>query len=236
MREDEAFVGRSLVCHLGGANRVRLEDGEDPPDLVLVIDGQRVGVEVTRLAQFTVRPDGSLGNRATDDSFGLRVVDDLNSRLGPLLPDDVDVFVHLEMPADSGGRFRTRLFSWIQEIVAAPELGFEAERRIEGAYVRIRVIRRRLSEKRIVGLVGNDHSSPDVGFNARLLLEDRIHTKHDICKDLPGSIWLALFNDYWLADADSYQLAFRALRLQHCFKRIFLVSDNGHVAELRAEA
>ncbi len=236
MRDEEAHVGRSLVAFLGGPEHAQFEPGDDPPDLVFFLDGDRVGVEVTRLSQFTIRPDGTLGNRTTDDSFGLRAVDELNAKFGSALPDDVDLFIHVEMPAQSGGKFKSKLTAWVQEIVASPAVGREEERVIEGASVRIRAINRRKSEKRIVGLIGNGYSSPDVGLNALLLLEDRIATKNEICSGLPRPVWLALLNDYWLADADSYQLAMGKLPIQHCFKRIFLVRDDGHVSELRSEA
>lgn len=236
MRKEEAHVGRSLVAFLGGPERAQVVPGDDPPDLVLFLDGDRIGVEVTRLSQFTIRPDGSLGNRATDDSFGLRTVDALNTKFGSTLPDDVDLFIRVKMPVQSGGKFKSKLTAWVQEIVASPEVGLEYERVIEGSSVRIGAIKRRNSEKRIVGFIGNEHSSPHVGLNALLLLEDRIATKHEICSGLPGPVWLALLNDYWLADAGSYQLAMEKLTIQHCFERIFLVRDDGHVSELRSEA
>ena len=36
-----------------------------------------------------------------------------------------------------------------------------------------------------------------------------------------GPIWLAVFNDYWLADADTYAAACQQLKMSHCFKRLF---------------
>jgi hypothetical protein len=83
-----------------------------------------------------------------------------------------------------------------------------------------------------VGFVVNTNSSPDIGLNARLVLEERIRTKNEICALLPQPVWLAVLNDYWLADADTYALAGRHIRLDHCFERIFLVSDKGVVNEL----
>ncbi len=56
--------------------------------------------------------------------------------------------------------------------------------------------------------------------------------KSQICALLPKPIWLAMQNDYWLADADSYAVTFRQLKLTHCFERIFLVSANASVSEL----
>jgi hypothetical protein len=236
MRDEEAFVGRALVAYLGGAERASFEEGGDPPDLLLVLDGVRIGVEVTRLSQITFAPDGQRGNRATQDSFGLGAVDELDAELGAFLPDGVDLLIHLRVPVRRGGKFKAQLAAWIREIALAPELDLEAERDIEGATVRVHVVRRRASDKRIVGLVENVHSSADIGWNAARLLEDRIATKHDKCKGLAGTVWLALLNDYWLADAETYRLAMRDVPLAHCFDRVLFVGGDGHVKELHHEA
>lgn len=82
----------------------------------------------------------------------------------------------------------------------------------------------------------NTNSSADIGLNARLVLEDRIRTKSEICALLPKPIWLAVLNDYWLANSDTYAVAGRQLTLSHCFERIFLVSDKGAVNELAVGA
>lgn len=236
MRDEEAFVGRALVAYLGGPERVRFVDGGDPPDLLLVLDGERIGVEVTRLSQITQAPDGRRGNRATEDNFGLRAVEELDAELGPLLPDGVDLVIHLKVPVRRAGKFKAQLAAWIRETVLAPELGVEEERTIEGATVRVHVVRRRPSDKRIVGLIENAHSSADIGWNAARLLEDRIATKHEKCKGLAGTVWLALLNDYWLADSETYRIAMRDLSLQHCFKRVLFVNDDAHVTVLHDEA
>lgn len=118
----------------------------------------------------------------------------------------------------------------------APEKGLEEEREIEGSRASISVIPERPTGKKIVGFVVNTNSSADIGLNARLVLEDRIRTKNVICALLTKPIWLAVLNDYWLADADTYTVACRQLTLSHCFERIFLVSDRGAVDELSVGA
>ena len=53
VRPDEEFVGRALVAFFGGPSNAAMSEGDDPPDLYLSVSGTRVGVEVTRLSQFT---------------------------------------------------------------------------------------------------------------------------------------------------------------------------------------
>ena len=236
MRRDESFVARALVEFLGGPSSATASDGDDPPDVYLTLRRSRVGLEVTRLSQFTLEPDGTLGNRATQDFFGLRLLDELNTTTGPLLPDDTSLLVGLWVPVSNAARFRKELKEWVREIAMAPANGTQLERDIDGSRTSVSVIPERPSGKRIVGFVVNKNSSADIGLNARLVLEDRIRIKSAICAQLPKPIWLAVLNDYWLADADSYAEAYRELKLTHCFERIFLVADNGAVSELTTGA
>lgn len=236
MRRDEALVGRALVEFFGGPSCASASDGEDPPDLYLTVGASRVGVEVTQLSQFTFEPDGNLGNRATQDFFGLRLLDEINAKIGPSLPDDVSLLVGLWVPVSNAARFRKGLTDWVREVGSAPATGLEQEREIEGSKTSVSVIPERPSGKKIVGFVVNTNSSADISLNARLVLEERIRRKSEICASLLKPIWLAVLNDYWLADAETYAVAGRQLKLAHCFERIFLVSDEGAVSELRVGA
>ena len=236
MRSDEEFVGRALVEFFGGSSCASVSDGEDPPDLYLTAGPSRVGVEVTRLSQFTLEPGGTLGNRTTQDSFGLRLLDELDAKLGASLPDDVSLMIVLRVPVSNAAGFRKGLTEWVKKIALAPEKGLEQEREIVGSRTSISVIPERPTGKKIVGCVVNTNSSADIGLNARLVLEDRIRTKSEICALLPKPIWLAVLNDYWLANTDTYAVAGRQLTLSHCFERIFLVSDKGAVNELAVGA
>jgi len=236
VQSDEEFVGRALVEFFGGSSCASVSDGEDPPDLYLTAHASRVGVEVTRLSQFTLEPGGTLGNRTTQDSFGLRLLDELDAKLGPSLPDDVSLMIVLRVPLSNPAGFRKGLTEWVKKIALAPEKSLEQEREIVGSRTGISVIPERPTGKKIVGCVVNTNSSADIGLNARLVLEDRIRTKSEICALLPKPIWLAVLNDYWLANTDTYAVAGRQLTLTHCFERIFLVSDRSAVNELAVGA
>ena len=201
-----------------------MADGEDPPDLYLSLPNSRVGVEVTRLSQFTFESDGTLGNRATQDFFGLRLLDEIDTKVGPLLPDDLSLFVGVEVPVPNAARFRKELTDWVTQIATAPVAGATHERKIKGSKTSVSVIPERPTGKKIAGFVVNKNSSADILLNARLVLEDRIRTKSTICAPLRKPIWLAVLNDYWLADTDTYSTAYSQLKkMDHCFERVFLV-------------
>ena len=232
MRRDEAFVAHAVVEFLGGPSFATVSDGNDPPDAYLTLGEARVGLEVTLLSQFTLESDGTLRNRATEDFCGLRLLDELNATIGPLLANDTSLLVGLRVPVSNAARFKKGLNEWVREIAMAPAQTTQLERDIDGSKTSVSVIPSRPSGKRILGFVVNKNSSADIGLNARLVLEDRIRTKNKICAELPRPVWLAVLNDYWLADADCYVEVYRELKLTHCFERIFLVAGNGAVSEL----
>ncbi len=232
MRPDEAFVSRALVAFFGGPSSVSASDGEDPPDLYLTFSESRVGVEVTRLSQFTFELDGTLGNRATQDSFGMRLLEDLNTTVGLSLPTDIGLLVGMEVPVPNAAKFRKKLVAWVSQIAVAPVLGEQHETTIENSKATISVVPERSTGKKIAGFVANNNSSADILANARVVIENRIRTKSDLCTPLAKPVWLALLNDYWLADADTYALAARQIATTHCFERIFLVLENATVTEI----
>jgi hypothetical protein len=236
VRRDEAFVAWALAEFLGGPSAVSTSDGPDPPDVYLHIGNSRVGVEVTQLSQFTFEPNGTLGNRSTQDSFGIRLIENLNDSIGPSLPEDISFLIGLWIPVSNPPRFRKLLSAWVTEMAVAPEKGLKQERKLDGSRVSISVVPERPSGKKIVGFVVNTNSSADIGLNARLVLEDRIRRKGMICANLSKPVWLAVLNDYWLADAETYSAAAREIKVAHCFERIFLVSDEGAVSELTVGA
>jgi hypothetical protein len=91
----------------------------------------------------------------------------------------------------------------------------------------------RPSGKKIVGVVPNQNSSPDILENVIYILSERINDKITKCQNIAHKpLWLALFNDNWLADPDTYKLAMRQLSISHIFDKIFLVLGNKEVHTL----
>jgi hypothetical protein len=232
MRPDEIYAGDRLVDFFNPTTSVTVSEGEDPPDLYLCFSDTRIGVEVTRLSQFTFESNGGLGNRMTQDSYGVRLINELNSELGQILPERLSLFVGLELPVENAAIFKRELKNWISDLISHPVLDARKEREIQGVIVQTHVIPRRSSGKMIVGWVSNNNSSADIGLNAQVILADRIRQKTKICTNLNKPIWLALLNDYFIADIDSYDEAYKHLNLDHCFERIFVIPYRGPVCVL----
>ena len=232
MRNEEEFVARALVQYFGGPCVASAADGEDPPDLYLSFSTSRVAVEVTRLPQFTFEPDGTLDNRETQDSFGMRLIENLNKEIGPLLPADTHFSIGLSVPVKNAAKFRRELAAFARRVAQKPKMGSYEAMEIEGAEVSIFVTPLRPNAEKIAGYVSNENASADIGMNCRLILNERILTKSAICEKLPKPIWLAMLNDSRHINDKFYELEARLLGIKHCFQRLFLVSDKGDVTEL----
>lgn len=232
MRPDEAFVAKALVEHLGGTEKAQCQAGGNPPDIDLTYDGDLIGVEVTRLFQPTIMPDGTLGSRETEDVFGVRLVNKLDQEIGDLVPEAFCLILSIKMPIETPKAFRRDLYAWIREIADSATLGQRIEKRIGSSLVELSVQQRLPDRKRIVGIISNNNASPDIGLNAEIVLANRISAKSASCRSLRQRLWLALLNEFWLADHDSYALAALSLKVPHPFERILLVTDQGTITDL----
>jgi hypothetical protein len=87
------------------------------------------------------------------------------------------------------------------------------------------------SQKKVTIGFMHRNAVADLGANTRCILKERIETKGLKCLHLSarGPLWLALFNDYWLTDEDTYRYALSLLSLQHPFTKILIVDGGGSV-------
>lgn len=231
LRDDETFVIESVAKEFGGTWRV----GENPPDAYLTFNTNTVAVEITTLTQH-VTDDRGTRPRASDNAAISPLVDDLNAKLHDVIPDSYSIGLVLSTPilklrkttADLAGYLRTRL---------SDVLSFEFNTEIEtnGNTVKISLHRHEeIQRKKVWAVATNRHSNPNIALNAVQILEDRIFVKARKCAELAGKqpIWLALFNDYWLADSGTYEQAISCISRNHPFDNILLIHGNGAVFRL----
>lgn len=226
MRADERFVADQIARHLGVDPAAHIQDGEDPPDCYITADGVRNAVEITRLTPISFDKAGTPKNRVSEDSFGIELCESLDANEGKQLPDDYSLLLHLRVPVDNATAYKKLLTVEVRKFI---ERGPAAERYVlsqDAISVSLSWIPRRETGKRIVGMIENTDARPDILENALIVLRDRLVTKNDICAKLADGqpIWLALLNDYWLADETTYGRALARIECKHCFTRIWLVS------------
>lgn len=230
LRPDEEFVICSLATHFSGD----WWPGENPPDAYLKVGGEVAAVEISTLTQHVSDGSGGSKPRLSEDATAIWLANELNSELRDNIPDGLLAILILASPILKAKKVKTQLKDKIITLVSSSR-ETEVTENILGNCIKIHVTPDdRPSGKKVVGVITSQKSSPDILLNARSILEDRLVVKAGKCRFLKfeGPVWLALFNDYWLADNDTYQQAIESFSVDHPFKRILLVSGNKSVAEL----
>lgn len=229
MRPNEEYVLKVLVSKFGGT----VTEGDDPPDAYLMLGNKRVAVEVTRLVQQLVSEDGASRPRIKDDMPALKLANELDEELRNQIPDDNYVFLILSAPIRNVRKTKKDLSNIILEKIktSSNETDFD----IGGNRVSIKIYNTpRPSGKKVIAAIANRYSSADIGSNAQFLLEERISTKNTKCafREEIDEYWLALFNDYWIADEGSYRSAYESINIDHDFSKIYVVNGGGEVFQL----
>ena len=226
LNDDEQFVIESLSSSFGGSWR----PGEDPPDAYLMQDNVEVAIEISTLTQHVVGRSDNPEPRLSQDTGVLRICDELNEELGDLVAADRCLILTLHAPVDKQRKFKNKLKSKLVEILNTETLE-EFPIEISGNNINVHVVKgQRTSGKKVVGIVANKNSSQHIYSNAKYILFQRIHEKTKKCaKVTHRPLWLALFNDYWLAEPDSYRVAMQQYSERHPFGKILLILGNREV-------
>ena len=201
LRDDEKFVIESVAKEFAGTWRI----GDNPPDAYLTFNANTVAIEITTLTQH-ITDDRGTRPRASDDAAITPLVDDLNAKLHDLVPDRYSIGLVLSTPIlklrKTTADLAEWLRSWLSDISSSEPNA--AEIKINGNTVKISLRRHEEIQRKKVGAAAlNRHSNANIAVNATHILADRIVVKAKKCAALVGRqpLWLALLNDYWLADS-----------------------------------
>jgi hypothetical protein len=230
MREDEKFVIQALAAYCSGEWR----PGEDPPDAYIDVCQAIIAVEISTLSEH-VTSDMGTHARLSDDQTAIRLADQLNDDMQALIPDGTTVGLRLSSPIARVKKTKAQLAATIETMMrdGVPD-GTEVEKAIYGNNVLLWVSKHNdLQYKKVSAVISNRHSNPNILRNAADTLEDRINTKSRKCRGVKvRPLWLALFNDYWLADAHTYSLAMSGICAVHPFDKILIVAGDGSISVL----
>ena len=223
MREDELFALKSIAEWLSG----EWKPGEDPPDGYVEFADRTVAVEVSTLTQY-VTDDRGTRPQLSDDMATMRLANELDAELKNKIPARRRVMLVLSSPIIEFRKTKADLTTEILGLVNSNPSHGRVERKISlrGNKIEIYLDESEGSErKKIVAAVMNRSSNPDILANVIYMLEDQK------CTGLKfgGPIWLALRNDYFLTDADTYRHGLKFISVDHPFEQILLISNSGSV-------
>jgi hypothetical protein len=229
LRDDEKFV----IAAVSAAFSAPWRPGENPPDAYLTLGSNTVAVEISTLMQ-PVTDERGTRSRLTDDLPTAALGDDLNLELQGLIPDGYRVTLILRSPILARAKTKRKLASvirsFLRNILTFPRHYYlEINDNPVSIYLDYHGDTQQ-HKKLTVGFM-HRNAVADLGTNTRYILEERIKVKAVKCKHLVGRgpLWLALLNDYWLTDADTYRYALSLLSVKHPFDKILIVSGGGLV-------
>jgi hypothetical protein len=232
LRGEERFVMSALAAFYSGT----WWPGEDPPDAYLACSSETIAVEISMLTQHVPGERGGTHARLSDDIPALKMANELDAELRNTIGDERMVLLVLNAPILEPRKTKARLMVRIPQLVAATTLETEEFKEdICGNCIIIQVASHiDPDRKKVVAFIANRRSSADILSNAQYILEERIANKTKLCRHLAskGPLWLALLNDYWLADEITYKQAMEQTSINHPFDRILLISSNQSVCVL----
>lgn len=226
LRDDEQLVMDCLSSTFGGSWR----PGEDPPDAYLMQGNAEVAIEISTLTQHVAGRSGTPEPRLSQDMGVLRICDELNEELGDLIQSGKYVILTLHAPVNKLRKFKSILKDRLIEIVNSGTFE-EVSLDISGNNIKVHVVKgQRPSGKKVVGIVANQNSNPNISSNVDFILSHRIQEKTRKCSKVTHRpLWLALFNEYWLAEPNSYSHAMKQYSESHPFEKILMISGNREI-------
>ncbi len=226
LSNDEQFVIESLSSKLGGTWR----PGENPPDAYLMQGNIEVAIEISTLTQHVTGKSGALEPRLSQDMGVLRLCNELNEELDNLIQPNKYIILTLHTPVDKLRKFKKILKDRLIEIANSGATE-DVSSDIKGNIIKVHIVKDLgPSKKKVVCVVVNRNSNPDITLNVNFILSHRVQDKTHKCSNVTHRpLWLALFNDYWLADSNSFEQAMQQYSKVHPFEKIFLISGNREV-------
>lgn len=231
LRRDEEFVIRCLADYFSGTWRC----GENPPDAYLLVGDRVIAVEVSILMEFRHDGRGGTVSNLSDQMPAIQLVNDLKKDLHEQIPDGWLVTLGFESPFLNKRAVERPLKAKICELLSNRRNdAIEVEETFSGNKINIRVDLWNSAEKMVAIIAPSSLPHQDIPSNAHEILEERIKTKANKCNSMEweGPVWLALLDQYFLADSDTYRNAMQVVTTDHPFEKILFISHSGAVTVL----
>ena len=253
LKGTEEFVAESLQSYFSKSfTNVSFEEGDDPPDIYLNINGKKIAVEITDIDQNVLK------SRKTIDYGYLKLIDNMDKEFRNLVDDDKKIllfFYHGYVKVSTISKKFKRYFSDLLKSTTL-KIGTTIEDAINEVSFKISILH--MPEKgtrKIVGSAmpfgGKVKKSRNITDILEIIsdcyldgqtlniINNRILDKTEKCKDIKETKWLALFDNYYnkftYFDSDEhlehYKNVFQDIKDFGIFDKILVVFENKDVLE-----
>lgn len=258
LKGTEQFVAESLQTYFSkSCEKVDVEEGNDPPDIYLTIDGRKIAIEITDIDQNVLK------NRRTIDNGYLEFIENLDEEFGSLIDKDKQLMLLFRHNYVKVRAINKKFKTYLKSLIAKDEFKIDTdiEDSIEGISFKISILSMPVKGKRkIAGAVmpfggkvkksRNIHTILETISDCHLLgqtyniVQDRIVDKIIKCKDIEKPVWLALCDNYYNKFTDfntqehveHYKDVFKNIKDIEVFEKILVIFENGDVMEFDSSA
>jgi len=256
LKGTEQFVAESLLSYFSKSfENVFVEEGDDPPDIYLTINGRRIPIEITDIDQNVLK-----GRRTIDGGY-LKFIVNLDDEFGPLIDKDQKLMLSFYHNYIKVSTISKKFKMYLKSLIERNELktNTNIEDCINNVNFKISVISMPTNRKiKIAGSVmpfcGKFKKSRDIDtMHATIsdchllgqthdIVKERIFDKSIKCKDIKEPIWLALCDNYYNKFTDfnnqehfeHYKDVFKEIEDIGIFERVLVIFENGDVLEFNS--
>ncbi|WP_345888398.1 hypothetical protein [Shewanella algae] len=248
MRDEEVFAAKSIKTYHenNGSDIVTYSEPlQDPPDILMNLDGSSMGIEVTKV------DENSLNNRTAYfrgyDAFIRSVIEEYREQI----PDNVSYFVTIAHSSTPVGKIRKNFKKFFLDELIGSALSKEKYEFIDGSVkIKFSKMNRQVEKASFSMMFSNipvptsrnidnfqlDSMQPDLQLLN--LVNNCISIKSDKCRGIDTTLELALLdcyaNKYCESDAEIFQMyseAFERIPDRGVFNKIYVVLSSGSVQE-----
>ncbi len=226
LKEDEIFALNVLIDSLGGSYHA----GEDPPDAYLEMGENKIAVEVTQLIEPAYQDDGSINPRIKEEAVAERIGEKIKRDYSGRIQTKQSLLIEFSVPVTNSRKSERELRNELDKLIdvihaEALQAPYDVKINDNVAISFYEYDKEVSAERRIEYFIFNGKVSDDIVENVKTTLAERINDKKTKIKDNhEGSeYWLLLLSNVWLADRNTYDLAYAEASLSHDFDKIYVV-------------
>jgi len=221
------------------------EAGGHDSDAYLMVDGQRVAVDIRTLRRLGMGQSAGQGAgqgnaakpRLRFDKVATRLMERLQATLGEIVPPGVTVLLTITAPIRLPSKTAASLEDRIQTLLGRRLPGHEEKDTIHGNRIQIRLLRDESKRAtRVIGFVHNSDSDPLLLLNMTAeLLEVITAEAARQAQRLAGQRldrWLVLIGAGEISWLETYRSIYSQLRMATYFEKILMVFGDGRVGML----
>ncbi|MCP5501372.1 MAG: hypothetical protein H7A25_15835 [Leptospiraceae bacterium] len=236
MRADEELVKNIIVeKYLSNFKSYRIIDGNrnHPPDYKVFIGSHEYLLEITQCTAIAIEEDNQTITSTKSINYPiLNIENELNNYFKGISTDDMVFKLRIKGPILNFNSFKKDLKLYLKNIIDNKEYSnYNIFRKfnVSNELIEIKIkekINKNDKSFTIISMIKSKNHEYNIESHIKKALTHIIKTKYEKLKNLNGTKWLGILNDYFLASLDTYNRVLKSNIDKYDFGIIFIVDKN----------